>query len=299
MIHYSECPSCNSRDIIEKSTVKDFSVSGETFHLMNCNHCGLVFTQDIPSKDDIQKYYRDEQYISHSDTSKGIVNKLYHLVRARTLRKKRNLVKKYSQRNKGNILDIGSGTGSFLKEMKSSDWEITGIEPDSVARENSLKFNGIEALEPSFFNQLSENSFDAITMWHVLEHVHQLKQQMAQLGRVIKDKGIIFIAVPNNSSFDAKYYGTYWAAWDVPRHLYHFIPESMKHLCSETGFEIIDILPMWYDSFYVSMLSEKYRSGKTKIIRPFFIGLRSNMIALFNSQRCSSLIYIMRKAPEK
>lgn len=295
MIHYNECPSCGAREISEWLKVEDFSVSKESFLLMKCDHCGLVFTQDIPSAGEIARYYQAEQYISHSDTNRGLVNKLYHIVRQRTVRTKRTLVCRSTKLERGNILDIGSGTGSFLREMRSSGWEITGIEPDEIARENAIKINDIKSIAPAETEQLQGSSFDAITMWHVLEHVHHLKEQVHQIHRLLRDNGTAFIAVPNHSSYDARYYKQYWAAWDVPRHLYHFSPGSMRFLWEQNDFEVTTILPMWYDSFYVSMLSEKYRSGKTKVIHPFLIGMISNLHTMFHRDRCSSLIYVIQK----
>lgn len=295
MIHYNQCPSCGSNAISALMTVKDFSVSTETFQLMACSKCSLVFTQDIPAASKIGRYYQAEQYISHSDTRRGIINKLYHLIRARTIRQKRRLIQNYTGLKSGTILDIGSGTGSFLNAMRFAGWDISGIEPDDTARKNSGKLHGITAVAPDEAGRFEDHSFDTITMWHVLEHVHHLKEQVQQIGRLIKADGVVFIAVPNHSSFDARYYRTFWAAWDVPRHLYHFTPESMRFLWEQGGFEVVDIRPMWYDSFYVSMLSEKYRSGHTKIIHPVYIGMVSNIKALFSIAKCSSLIYVIRK----
>lgn len=280
-------------------TVTDFSVSKESFELIKCGGCGLVFTQDIPAASEISRYYRAVQYISHSDTDRGVINKLYHIVRGRTIQKKRNLVRKYTGLKNGTLLDIGSGTGSFLSGMKAAGWDISGVEPDEIARQNSMEFHGITAIDPSEAGRFKDHSFDAVTMWHVLEHVHQLKEQIQQIDRLIGEKGVVFIAVPNNISYDARYYGVHWAAWDVPRHLYHFNPESMRFLWNQYDFEFIDIRPMWYDSFYVSMLSEKYRSGRTRIVHPFCIGLISNIKVLFNVERCSSLVYVIRKKQKR
>lgn len=298
MIHYTQCPSCGSTDIAEKYTTTDYSISGEQFKINNCNYCGLLFTQDVPAQEEIGRYYHAEQYISHSDTSKGLVNKLYHIVRKQTLKGKYKLVKTTTGLPKGNILDIGSGTGAFLNTMHSAGWTITGIEPDETARNNANQLYGIQAIEPGLSVSLHAESFDAITMWHVLEHVHQLDGQMKELNRLLKPGGRILIAVPNHTSYDARHYGKYWAAWDVPRHLYHFSPSSMKVLCNHSGLEIMDIKPMWFDSFYVSMLSEKYKTGKTNLLNAVRIGILSNWKALLQKTKCSSVIYVIRRVGE-
>jgi len=295
MIRYQQCPSCGSEKIQKEITVKDHSVSGEEFEIWRCSNCHLFFTQHIPDESEIGKYYRSENYISHSDTRKGIVNKLYHLIREYTLGQKKNLLQKSCGLQRGSLLDIGSGTGSFLTTMQKAGWEITGIEPDKIARKNSEELHHIKPLEPAAIKDLPSSSFDAITMWHVMEHVHQLQNQFKELNRLIKPEGRVFIAVPNHTSGDADHYRDYWAAWDVPRHLYHFSPESMRFLAGKFGFTIENYKPMWFDSFYVSMLSEKYKSGKSHLLSALISGIKSNLKAMKNVEHCSSVIYILEK----
>ena len=296
MVTYTSCPVCKSTQIQPQLSVKDYTVSGETFSIVACNNCTHLFTQNVAQQNEIGKYYASEKYISHSDTQIGLVNKLYHSIRKRTLQSKQRLIERETEKSNGNILDIGCGTGAFLNTMKTGGWKITGLEPDETARVKAKTLYGIEP-QPSIniFN-LSENSYDAITMWHVLEHVHQLHEYIEQLKNVLTKQGKIFIAVPNYTSYDAQHYGQFWAAYDVPRHLYHFSPASMKKLVEEHGLTIKKIKPMWFDSFYVSMLSEKYKSGKGNLIKAFIIGLISNIKALFNPDKCSSLIYIIEKS---
>ena len=295
MVTYTSCPICKSNDLVEIFSAKDYTVSGEYFSIEKCKTCTLLFTQNVAEQNEIGRYYASENYISHSDTQVGLVNKLYHLIRKKTLQSKKNLIEGETEKSNGNILDIGCGTGAFLNTMKTRGWEITGLEPDETARAKAKTFYGIEP-QPSIniFN-LPYNSYDAITMWHVLEHVHQLHEYIGQLKNLLTDKGKIFIAVPNYTSYDAQHYGTFWAAYDVPRHLYHFTPASMKRLVEQHGLTIKKINPMWFDSFYVSMLSEQYKNGKGNLIKAFFIGLISNIKTLFNPKKCSSIIYIIEK----
>jgi 2-polyprenyl-3-methyl-5-hydroxy-6-metoxy-1,4-benzoquinol methylase len=293
MVHYQSCPVCQSAAIENKLSVTDLSVSKEVFAVWQCAACSLRFTQNVPGEDAIAPYYRSEAYISHTDTRKGLINRLYHSVRSVTLRKKRKLVQKVTGLKKGNMLDIGAGTGAFLFTMQQSGWQITGLEPDPVAADNAKKNYGLDLQPPSQLFALPANGFYAITMWHVLEHVHQLEGYMRQLHQLLKQNGRLFIAVPNYTSKDATIYGAGWAAYDVPRHLYHFSPQSMHQLAQRFGFTIEKIKPMWFDAFYVAMLSEKYRNGS--LFRAFWNGLRSNVKALFDKEKCSSVIYILRK----
>ena len=291
--HYSACPCCSSPAVTKVLEVKDFTVTGEIFDIWQCDICTARFTQNVPDKNEIEKYYRSENYISHSDTKKGFVNSMYHWVRKKTLRSKKNLVEKYTKLSAGKILDIGAGTGAFLKTMDQSGWQVTGLEPDRIARENAAKLYGL-TLQPSedLFN-LKAETFDAITLWHVLEHVHNLHEYMGHLKKILKRNGILFIAVPNYTSYDAGVYKEFWAAYDVPRHLYHFSPTSITQLVLQHGLQLKTIQPMWYDSFYVSMLSEKYKTGKNNFAKALVSGYVSNCKALFDNEKCSSIIYMV------
>ncbi|MEP6712531.1 MAG: class I SAM-dependent methyltransferase [Ferruginibacter sp.] len=295
MIHYCHCPVCRSANISPALSAKDNTVSSEIFSINKCQDCTAMFTQDVPAQEEIGKYYASENYVSHSNTQKGLVNRLYHIVRKKTLSAKRKLIINETGIQRGKILDVGCGTGAFLNEMKNNGWHITGLEPDETARKNAMELFAIQPLpSPEIFN-LAAESFDAITMWHVLEHVHQLQEYIARLKTLLTKKGKLFIAVPNYTSLDAAHYKDFWAAYDVPRHLYHFSPQSMKTLMEAHGLQVKKIKPMWFDSFYVSMLSEQYKNGKGNTISAFFTGLVSNINSIFYKEKCSSVIYIIGK----
>ncbi len=295
LIHYTNCPACGAEALKTILAAKDYTVSNELFTIVECEACTLRFTQDVPDIHSIGPYYKSENYISHTNTSKGFINKLYQSVRKKTLKQKRKLIEKTTGLKTGTLLDVGSGTGAFASEMKQAGWQVTGLEPDEEARKVASQINDVELNEISRFYELPENRFDAITMWHVLEHVHDLQGYIAKLKSILKENGKIFIAVPNYTAKDAAIYQEYWAAYDVPRHLYHFSPQSMKMLIEKHGMKIEEYKPMWYDSFYVSMLSSKYKKGNTNLIASFFNGLRSNSKAIGNVQRCSSVIYMIKK----
>lgn len=294
-IRYTHCPVCGSADIKEVLSAKDFTVSGETFPVAECTACTLRFTQNVPDAASVSPYYKSENYISHTNTSKGLINRLYQWVRKRTLKQKRKLVERATGVTRGQLLDVGSGTGAFVREMKEQGWTVTGLEPDADARKVSLEVNRVELTDISQFYQLPAGAYDAITMWHVLEHVHDLQAYIAQLKKLLKEQGRLFIAVPNYTSKDAAVYKEFWAAYDVPRHLYHFSPQSIQVLVEKHGMKLYEHLPMWYDSFYISMLSSKYKNGRTNLVASFFNGLRSNIKAAGDVKRCSSVIYVIGK----
>lgn len=290
---YSVCPCCSGADIYKVLSAKDFTVTNEMFEIWHCNACSLRFTQNIPDEIDIIKYYKSENYISHSDTKKGFINNLYHYVRKRTLMGKRNLIEKYTKLSSGKILDVGAGTGAFLQTMQQAGWQITGLEPDETAREKAKSLYGLGLLPSVELFNLPDESFDAITLWHVFEHVHDLHQYMDKFKKLLKPRGCLFIAVPNYTCYDQQIYKEFWAAYDVPRHLYHFSPAAITQLLLQHGLQLKTIKPMWYDSFYVSMLSEKNLTGKNNFLSATGNGLVSNWKALFNNEKCSSLIYIV------
>lgn len=295
MIHYSACPICNSNTIQHQLSAKDYTVTQQIFSIWHCNACTARFTQDVPEQDKIGAYYASENYISHSDTKKGIINSLYHLVRKRTLGAKRRLVINSTGIVNGSILDIGCGTGAFLNTMKEADWNITGLEPDDIARTKAAELYNIRPQEPGRLFELTPASFNVITMWHVLEHVHELHAYIRQIEKLLAPGGKAFIAVPNYTSRDADIYKERWAAYDVPRHLYHFSPQSIENLLAQHGLKLIAVKPMWFDSFYVSMLSERYKNGKGNIIKAMFNGFISNLKAWNNTRKCSSVIYVISK----
>lgn len=291
-IHYSQCPVCESRRINPLLTVNDYSVSKEDFVIWQCAGCSLRFTQDVPDEDSIGRYYASQEYISHSNTDKGLVNKLYQRVRKHTLEQKASLIIS-NTKPQGAVLDVGAGIGAFLSVMKEKGWSVKGIEPDGVARKNASELFGLMLDEPTQLFALEDRSYDAITLWHVLEHVHRLQEYVAQLKKLLKPDGKLFIAVPNYTSGDAAAYRSFWAAYDVPRHLYHFTPQAMEMLMRKHGLKVLAKKPMWFDSFYVSLLSSKYRHGSTSWIGAGWNGLKSNIGAAMDTDKCSSVIYVV------
>jgi 2-polyprenyl-3-methyl-5-hydroxy-6-metoxy-1,4-benzoquinol methylase len=295
MIHYQHCPACGSEAIAAQLSAVDYTVSQQRFQIWHCKGCGLRFTQDVPDEAAIGPYYQSETYVSHSDTKKGLINTLYHLVRKRTLNGKKKLVIEQSGLLKGAILDIGAGTGAFLHTMQAAGWGVTGLEPDATARQKAAELYGIAAALPGELFALKKGSYNVVTLWHVLEHVHNLQGYLQQIHQLLAPGGCLLIAVPNYTSHDAQTYGPYWAAWDVPRHLYHFSPQAMQALLVANGFAIKRMKHMWFDSFYVSMLSERYKKGRGNLISAFFTGLLSNIKAMGKADRCSSVIYVAIK----
>ncbi len=270
--------------------VQDYSVSGETFELLHDSELDILITHPQPSLEKLPSYYESADYISHTDGKKSLFEKMYQFVKGIALKNKLKLIN--SESEKGIILDIGAGVGDFLVTAKKDGWSIIGTEPSEKAKAIALK-KGVVFV--SDLAEIKDRSLDVITMWHVLEHVPDLEHQMAELKRMIKPNGTIIIAVPNFNSFDANYYGKYWAAFDVPIHLWHFSKTAIQRLFSKHDLELVKVLPMKFDSFYVSLLSEKYKTGKMSYLKAFFIGWKSNRYGSKNSEY-SSHIYVIKNA---
>ncbi len=272
--------------------VKDFSVSGEDFMLVFDDEFEYFKTTPQPREDELSAYYKSDDYISHTDAKRNTLEKLYHFIKSIALRQKVNLINALHT-DSNLLLDIGCGTGDFLKTASDKSWQVLGIEPNEQARTiaNVKTNNSVFDLEK--LDQLKDNSFDVITLWHVLEHLPNLDQQLSTLKRLLKPNGAIIIAVPNYKSYDAQVYNSFWAAYDVPRHLWHFSKKSISKLFQSYQMKVVQMKPMYFDAFYVSLLSEKYKSGHYNYLKAFWVGLTSNFKAM-RSGEYSSLIYIVK-----
>ncbi len=294
MIEITTCPICDSDN---KSTFiegRNFRINDESFDIEECSACNFRFTSPLPTTEEIGKYYETENYVSHSGTNKGLINKLFHAVRFITLRQKQKLVKSVSKGKKH--LDIGAGNGVFLEFMKDKGWDVSGIEMDDSSRKAIEEKLNLDIAKTVHDNKEIEK-FDVVTMWHVLEHVYDLKKDIQEIKNKLKKDGSLIIAVPNCDSFDAKKYKKYWAAYDLPIHLYHFRPKNIKELFAQFDMEVVDMKPMKFDSFYISLESEKYKNGNQNSLgayfRGFYYGLISNLKA--KNGTYSSQIYIIKK----
>ncbi len=269
----------------------DYTVSNEQFKIQECDSCGFWYTNPRPNEQEVGAYYKSEDYISHSNSTKGLFNNAYQMVRNITIRNKFLLLNSLTHGK--NLLDYGCGTGEFLNYCNNHGMTVTGFEPDPEAREHGIKTYQLNLVDEAKLFGHADNTFDAITLWHVLEHVHRLKDTLSQLHRMLRPDGTLVIAVPNHTSHDAIAYDKYWAAYDLPRHIYHFQPNDIRNLFAQYNMELVEALPMKYDSYYVSMLSEKYKKGS--MVRGVLTGLRSNMKASSEALTWSSQIYILKK----
>lgn len=266
---------------------KDYTVSGELFKVMKNQKYDLLVTTPVPV--DLEKYYKSDNYISHTDSKKTLFDKVYQTVKIHTLKKKVSLINSFQTEEK-TILDVGAGTGDFLISCNKNSWKIFGVEPNSEARKLAKEK---EIVLEKDIKAYTDKKFDVITLWHVLEHIENLFEYLKTLKTLLKENGTLVVAVPNYKSYDAQFYKEFWAAYDVPRHLWHFSQNSISKLFSEVSMKIVKTIPMKFDAYYVSLLSEKYKSKKMKPLTSFWVGFRSNLKARRTSEY-SSLMYVIK-----
>jgi len=272
--------------------VKDHSVSGETFQLIQNETYGFLETFPQPEEQKLLEYYETEDYISHTDSRRNLFEKVYHVVRNISLKQKLKRINSFQSEEK-KLLDVGCGTGDFLKVAQRNNWQVSGIEPNRQARQIANQKTNNMVFGTEQLSSFEKHSFDVISLWHVLEHLPNLQEQIAILKSLLKVNGTLLIAVPNHESYDARYYENFWAAYDVPRHLWHFNQTSISKLFESNNMQVVKTHPMKFDAYYVSLLSEKYKSGFMNPIKGFWTGLRSNLKAK-QSTEYSSLIYVIK-----
>lgn len=289
-----QCPICGHTGSDPYLKVKDYTVSEEEFQLVKCLSCDLVYTNPRPDQSSIGKYYKSTDYISHTNNSEGLMNTLYQLARKRAIRTKLEFINALAPEPR-TLLDYGSGTGEFLAAAKEDNWICAGLEPDDDARKLAIDNHLLNVDHPKHLKDLPVGQFGVITLWHVLEHVHNLKETIDHLKRCLSSKGVLVIAVPNRTAHEAEIYGPYWAAYDVPRHLYHFSKKPMLKLMEDSGFMCDSIQPLFFDPFYISLLSGGYKNGSKNFFTAVWHGMQTTLKGKKDIEKNSSLLYVFTK----
>ncbi len=291
------CPVCNSKEQSRFGQSTDYLVSNKIFTLVQCSDCHFVFTSPRPTIKDLPSYYKSDNYISHTDSRKGFIESIYGIVKRHMLSRKALIIRKITNNKRFRILDYGCATGDLLLYLQNKGGICLGYEPDESAR-NKAKKKGISVLarDSELLSDHYQNKFDVVTLWHVLEHIPDIQNKLILLSGLLNENGAIIVAVPEYKSYDAQFYGFNWAAWDLPRHLNHFESKTIIMLMEKSGFIFEKKYPLIFDSFYVSMLSEKNKkNGFTGFFRALLIGVFSNLKAFRCSRPYSSQIYVFRK----
>jgi len=287
------CPVCGGVDFRNHLKVTDHSISREVFYIDTCKKCGFLFTANPPAEKDCGTYYKSNTYISHSDTRKGMVSHMYHLVRRFMLGRKASLLERLGADK--SLLDVGSGTGYFASKMQELGYRSSAVEPDEGARNYSRDKFGLQVEAPEWLFTQHNLLFGYITLWHVLEHIYEPDKYFQRFTELLLPGGYLIVALPNHKSYDARHYREYWAAYDVPRHLWHFNPTTLTSFAQKNGFSVSDKIQMPFDSFYNCILSERYAGSKGGLLKGAIMGLIAFLEGAVNTNKASSVIYVLRK----
>jgi len=288
------CTICGGKDLALVFPVVDHFLSKEHFNIAQCRTCGLWATHPVPPPDQLSKYYESPEYLSHADRPRGVLSRIYGAVRNRAIRGKHRLMSRHVP--KGRVLDMGCGTGEFLAYLNSRGYQVEGVEPSLRAREQAIASHGLRVL-PALEHLPHQEHYQAITLWHVLEHMPNLRDTMKRLYALLADRGVLIIAVPDRESWDAQHYGPLWAAWDVPRHVHHFRRKDVARLLEEHGFSLLEVRRMPWDAYYVALLSERYNGHAFPIAAMLALlkGTWSNLKAMSGKRPSSSSLFLARK----
>ena len=290
---FTSCPLCDSPRIALFCACRDTLTRRGEFTIFACEDCGFRFTNPYPSADDIHVFYESGDYTPITNTTRGLLNKGYHLARRVMLRAKLRLVRRLSELATGKLLDIGCGTGEFLATMKQGGWEVQGVEPFETARTSAVERFNIPVADLAGQPLLPDRAYNVITLWHVLEHAHGIHESMSEISRLLKPGGLVLIGIPNCASWDAQFYGRHWAAYDTPRHLHHFTPDTLRCLAERHGFRVAAMRPLLFDPLYIPLLTEKGRPDKN-LLRGAYAATRSLAVSLFNPARCPAIAYALK-----
>lgn len=297
LLHDKQCPVCSGTTLGKMWQCQDRLTHQGTFTICACQTCGFRFTNPYPAQEDIHVFYDSADYVPVSNTTRGLINKGYHVARRIMLRAKRRMVNRLTGRASGRLLDIGCGTGEFAGIMKEAGWNVQGVEPHAGARQSAIERFHVPVVDVPEQAAFPDHTFDVITLWHVLEHAHDLNRSMSELARLLAPGGTVLIGVPNYTCYDAAFYKERWAAYDVPRHLFHFAPDTMRRLAEKHGFFVAGISPLLFDPLYIPLLTEKELSNGSWL-RGLRVALISFFISFFNPERCTALTYVLKRAPK-
>lgn len=289
------CPLCGASGQIPYAQCKDFTISNESFYLLKCPSCNIVYTLDPPSESDTKRYDKLDLKLRLGDSPRGLTGRLYYHIRNLMLIRKAHIVEKQAYRTSGSLLNYGAKTGYFSSRMERRGWEVTSVEKYLEERLFSLEMFHHRMIDLSEMESLHSETFDVITLWHVFEHSYHPGELLDRFHELLRPGGILIMSCPNINSIDAKYYGPYWAAYDVPRHLWHFEPGSICNLALKHGFTLMHRERLPFDSFYISILSEQHLGHKQAFIRGMMKGFHSWLLSSSRRDLSSSLVYVFRK----
>jgi SAM-dependent methyltransferase len=233
------CPMCGADDGAPLVQTEDLLFPGEErFQLLSCRRCGHIYQSPRPTAESIGRYY-PEDYHPYLIAVEDEPSPLRRLDRAFGLRMRTQAVHRAAGGRPGRLLDVGCATGVFLDGMRRLGWSVQGVEPSAYAAGYARRRFGLDVYEGLLEDAaLPAASFDAITMWDVLEHVHEPRPVLAELARLLRPGGVLVLSLPNPDSLEARLLGRYWLGWDLPRHLNVFPPTQLRAHLARHGMPV-------------------------------------------------------------
>lgn len=245
-MEYVSCNLCSSDSFTTLFTLRDtLSLTNEIFRLVTCNQCGLVYLNPRPSAEQLDTFYPEEYWWRRGKKTNNVLSKLARnfeeWYRTYLLNTEVRLLKKML--NKGSkILDVGCGRGDILYLCKRSGFETYGIELSEKAARNARIEYGLDVYQGSLFEiDFGPNYFDAITFYHVFEHLPDSLRVLKKANRMLKDEGILVIQIPNIDSLQFKLFSKRWFGLSIPQHFYHFSSRTIEEMLKKANFEIVNI----------------------------------------------------------
>ena len=284
----THCIICSSKYASSFISLNDrLSNSSKKYNLLKCI-CGFIYLNPRPDIGEINHYYKLDNYDPHKESFNSFWNTAYHYVQKVTLNWKYRIITKYIK--KGSLLDIGGGKGEFAQFINKKGWDVTF--QDNMTDLNRRENNSFFVRELSNVN--STKRFDVITLWHSLEHIHNIKYLFDSINNMLKDSGILIIAVPNMNAPERKFYKYTWAPYDAPRHLYHFNLDSLNKLCQNKGYYIMSKYSLYQDIPYNVILSTS-RYSFFQLIKTILVICYTFLYTLCAGPKYSSSLLIVCK----
>lgn len=306
------CPISGSTEFTVSLQVPDrFDPSGkEQWQLVCSNASGLVMLNPRPESSEIACHYHSGTYDPHLHTqnSSGLRDKLYLAARSLSLRSRASIILQGVTKplQQLSILEIGCSTGDLLhyfhQKKRIPTHNLAGVEPDTEAATHARKVSGVTVCPSIYEESLSGKTFDRIVLWHTLEHIHAINETLEWTVKKLQPEGVVVIALPNPASSDAKHYRENWIAWDAPRHLFHFTPDTLKKLLEAHNLTVFRQLPYPPDALYNIFHSEKLLCKRHNLsfhplrkVNALWRGVLGAVKGQIRPEEASSLVFFARK----
>ena len=252
------CPLCGTTDATELLETGVRSITGETYRVVQCSECDLRYTRPLPVPDELEAVYGQDYIIYHSVATTARrpwrlnVDALTSLYMQTLFWDRRRAL---LGRRPGRLLDVGCGTGDFLLTLKQRGWNVCGTEFSdaacAMARARGIPVEQAELASVGF----PDRYFDVVTLWHVLEHLEDPFATLAEVRRILRDDGLLIVEVPNSACLAFRLCKKDWFMLEVPQHVQHFTPHTLRSLLQRAGFEPVYRQNLRFWNFHIDFYS--------------------------------------------